>query len=184
MAHEAGNTFRVSDQGEQAHATAAARAQRELEAQHSRNAVFAQLATQKLMRSVLLEVAEAIGFNQPFPFDAPARLGKLEVPYNDLAFARTAAGFQNSRLSVLGAAQIMYTITRGGQVLPLHLTHPPSPRRSPPVPCGRPSASAPRSSSRACSRSPCAAAPPPRRFRTSVGAATSAASRSLARRGP
>lgn len=35
MAHEAGNTFRVSDQGEQAHATAAARAQRELEAQRS-----------------------------------------------------------------------------------------------------------------------------------------------------
>lgn len=99
---------------------------------HSRNAVFAQLATQKLMRTDLLEVAEAIGFNQPLPFDAPARLGKLEVPYNDLAFARTAAGFQNSHLSVLGAAQIMYTITRGGQVLPLHLTAPSEPAEEPP----------------------------------------------------
>jgi cell division protein FtsI/penicillin-binding protein 2 len=88
---------------------------------HSRNAVFAQLATQKLMRSDLLEVAEAIGFNRMLPFDAPARLGVLEVPYNDLAFARTAAGFENSRLSVLGAAQLMLTIARGGEVRSLRL---------------------------------------------------------------
>lgn len=91
---------------------------------HSRNAVFAQLATQKLMRTDLLEVAEAIGFNQPLPFDAPARLGSLDVPYNDLAFARTAAGFQNSRLSVLGAAQLMHTIARGGEVHPIRLAAP------------------------------------------------------------
>lgn len=91
---------------------------------HSRNAVFAQLATQKLMRTDLLEVAEAIGFNQALPFDAPARLGVLEVPYNDLAFARTAAGFENSRLSVLGAAQLLLTIAHGGEVRSLHLGAP------------------------------------------------------------
>lgn len=92
---------------------------------HSRNAVFAQLATQRLMRADLLEMAEAIGFNQALPFDAPAQLGALEVPYNDLAFARTAAGFQGSRLSVLGAAQLMLTIARQGEVWPLHLALPP-----------------------------------------------------------
>lgn len=92
---------------------------------HSRNAVFAQLATQRLLRTDLVDVAEAIGFNQPLPFDTPAQLGVLEVPYNDLAFARTAAGFQNSRLSVVGAAQLMLTIARRGDVRPIHLAHPP-----------------------------------------------------------
>lgn len=92
---------------------------------HSRNAVFAQLATQRLLRTDLVEVAEAIGFNQPLPFDTPAQLGVLEVPYNDLAFARTAAGFQNSRISVVGAAQLMLTIARRGDVWPIHLAHAP-----------------------------------------------------------
>jgi len=52
--------------------------------------------------------------------DAPAQLGTLDVPYNDLEFARTAAGFQNSRLSVMGAAQIVLSIARGGELTPMH----------------------------------------------------------------
>ncbi len=87
----------------------------------SRNAVYAQLATQKLMRSDLVEIGEAFGFNHPLPFDATARLGSLEVPYNDLDFARAAAGFIGSRLSVLGAAQLALTVANAGRVRSISL---------------------------------------------------------------
>lgn len=86
----------------------------------SRNAVFAQLATQRLMRSDLNDVAQALGFGQQVALDVPARLGVLDVPYNDLEFARTAAGFQNSRLSAMGAGQIALTIASGGLNVPMH----------------------------------------------------------------
>ncbi len=86
----------------------------------SRNAVFAQLATQRLMRSDLQAVATSFGFGRQVQLDAPAQLGTLDIPYNDLEFARTAAGFQNSRLSVMGAAQIVLSIARGGELTPMH----------------------------------------------------------------
>lgn len=81
----------------------------------SRNAVFAQLATEHLLRTDLIEVAEQLGFNRPLSFDKPAMLGTLSVPYNDLEFARTAAGFGQSRLSVLGAARLAYLVANGGR---------------------------------------------------------------------
>ncbi len=88
----------------------------------SRNAVYAQLAVQKLMRTDLVEMADALGFNRHLPFDVDAELGSLEVPFGDLEFARTAVGFENSRLSVLGAAQLALTVAHGGEVRPLHLS--------------------------------------------------------------
>ncbi len=88
----------------------------------SRNAVYAQLATQRLMRTDLEEVARGLGFSSPLAIDVPARMGSLEVPYNDLAFARTAAGFENSRLSAMGAAKLALTIARGGESIPLHFS--------------------------------------------------------------
>lgn len=81
----------------------------------SRNAVFAQLATEHLLHSDLLDVAERLGFNRPLAFDTPAVLGNLTVPYNDLEFARTAAGFRGSKLSVLGGAQLAYLVANGGR---------------------------------------------------------------------
>jgi cell division protein FtsI/penicillin-binding protein 2 len=81
----------------------------------SRNAVFAQLATQHLLHRDLVEVAEQLGFNAALSFDTPAQMGTLSVPYNDLEFARTAAGFRGSRLSVLGAAQLAYLVASGGR---------------------------------------------------------------------
>ncbi len=86
----------------------------------SRNAAYAQLATQRLMRSDLQEVAHQLGFSKPVAVDVEANFGTLEVPYNDLEFARTAAGFENSRLSALGAAQLTLTIARGGTYVPMH----------------------------------------------------------------
>jgi cell division protein FtsI/penicillin-binding protein 2 len=63
----------------------------------------------------------------------PASVGTLELPYNDLEFARAAAGFQGSALSPIGAAHISVAIARGGEPLRLKLSSsglandPPSP---------------------------------------------------------
>jgi peptidoglycan glycosyltransferase len=81
----------------------------------SRNAVFAQLATERLSRRDLVEVAAQLGFNQPLSFDPPADMGVLEVPESDLEFARTAAGFRGSHLSVLGAAHLALLVASGGR---------------------------------------------------------------------
>jgi peptidoglycan glycosyltransferase len=87
----------------------------------SRNAAYAQLATQKLLRSDLVKMAENLGFGAPLQMDAVGKLGALDVPYNDLEFARTAAGFENSRLSVFGGAQLALTIASGGLQMAMHL---------------------------------------------------------------
>lgn len=101
---------------------------------HSRNAAFAQLATRHLLRDDLLRMGERIGFNQSVPFDWPAPLGSLTVPYNDLEFARTASGFRGSTLSPLGAAYIAATIARGGVPLRLRLVSRASHFEAPPFP--------------------------------------------------
>lgn len=91
---------------------------------NSKNAVFAQLATRLLTRSDLLDTARRLGFNAELPLDEgrlQAQVGTLTVPYNDLAFARTAAGFQGSSLSPLGAAYLMTLIARGGKSVRLRL---------------------------------------------------------------
>jgi cell division protein FtsI/penicillin-binding protein 2 len=82
---------------------------------HSRNAVYAQVVTQHLTRSDLLETGERLGFNALLPFDAEARVGTLRLPYNDLEFAQAAAGFRSSSVSPLGATHISYAIALGGQ---------------------------------------------------------------------
>lgn len=90
----------------------------------SKNAVFAQLATRLLTRDDLLKTAEKLGFNAKLPIDdgeEQADLGKLALPYNDLEFARAAAGFQGSSLSPIGAAYLMALIARGGAPLKLRL---------------------------------------------------------------
>lgn len=99
---------------------------------HSKNAVFAQLATRLLTREDLLKTAERLGFNGKLPLDdgeEQAELGKLSVPYNDLEFARAAAGFQGSSLSPVGAAYLMTLIARGGEPVSLRL-HEPTPVES------------------------------------------------------
>jgi cell division protein FtsI/penicillin-binding protein 2 len=82
---------------------------------HSRNAAFAQLATRHLLRSDLEEIATRFGFNQPLPFVTPLPMGTLKLPYNDLEFARAAAGFRGSTLSPLGALSLAFTVAANGQ---------------------------------------------------------------------
>jgi cell division protein FtsI/penicillin-binding protein 2 len=94
---------------------------------HSKNAVFAQLATRLLTRDLLMSTAERLGFNSKLPIDdgeENAELGRLTLPYNDLEFARAAAGFQGSSLSPLGAAYLMTLIARGGAPVRLRLHEP------------------------------------------------------------
>jgi penicillin-binding protein A len=104
---------------------------------HSKNAVFAQLATRLLTRDALLRTAERLGFNAKLAIDdgeLSAELGKLSVPYNDLEFARAAAGFQGSSLSPVGAAYLMTLIARGGTPVSLRLHEPaPTPGELPEV---------------------------------------------------
>lgn len=91
---------------------------------HSRNAVYAQLATRRLARQDLIDIAERLGFNAEVPFDWPVPAGTLKVPYNDLDFARTAAGFQGSTLSPLGGAYLASIIAQGGVSRRFHLVRP------------------------------------------------------------
>ncbi len=81
---------------------------------YSRNAVYAQLAFEHLMRDQLITVAERLGFNHALPFPVAAQVGTLELPYNDLEFARAAAGFVGSRFTPLGALHVTYAIAKGG----------------------------------------------------------------------
>ncbi|MBX3126746.1 MAG: hypothetical protein KF718_08505 [Polyangiaceae bacterium] len=84
---------------------------------HSRNAAYAQLATRHLMRSDLVYMAERMGLNAKVPFDADLEAGRVTVPYNDLEFARTAAGFGDAVLSPLGALQLASIVALSGQRL-------------------------------------------------------------------
>lgn len=86
----------------------------------SRNAAYAQLATQMLLRADLEKTAHSLGFGAPLFLDAAGKMGDVALPYNDLAFARAAAGFENSKLSVFGGAQLALTIASGGLKRPMH----------------------------------------------------------------
>jgi penicillin-binding protein A len=89
---------------------------------YSKNAVFAQLATHRLLRSSLVDTAQALGFNGRVPFELEVPVGSLEVPYGDLDFARAAAGFQGSTLSPLGAAYLASVIAHGGEATRIRVT--------------------------------------------------------------
>jgi cell division protein FtsI/penicillin-binding protein 2 len=104
------------------------------------NAVFAQLVTERLMRKDLLEVAGSLGFNRALDFELPAEVGTVTAPYDDLGFARTSIGARGTRLSVLGAAHLVYTIANGGLEPRMTLRLP----RAPPDPRGVAPAPAPR----------------------------------------
>jgi penicillin-binding protein A len=91
---------------------------------HSKNAAYAQLATHRLLRADLIDVAERIGFNRTIPFDFPVLLGTLDVPYGDLDFARTAAGFRGTTLTPLGGAYLATVIATGGLLPRLRVVPP------------------------------------------------------------
>jgi peptidoglycan glycosyltransferase len=79
------------------------------------NAVFARLANEHLSAEQLEAMARRFGYGQPVPFDVPVQPSALNVPTDPLDFARTAAGFWNTTLSPLEAAEISAIVARGGE---------------------------------------------------------------------
>jgi cell division protein FtsI/penicillin-binding protein 2 len=87
----------------------------------SENAVFARMAHEHLDRASLENAAHALGYGAPLAFDVPVQPSKLEVPDDALGFARTAAGFWNTTLSPLHAAELSAIIARNGEAIRPHV---------------------------------------------------------------
>lgn len=79
------------------------------------NTVFARLAKEHLSVEQLETMAHRFGYGEPLPFDVAVQPSAAHVPSDSLEFARTAAGFWNTTLSPLMAAEISATIARGGE---------------------------------------------------------------------
>lgn len=85
---------------------------------HSNNAIVGKLAYQHLQPDALVTMARTLGLDAPPPgaIALPAPLAQLALPTtHDLAFANAAAGFSDSKLSVLGGALLAATFANGGQ---------------------------------------------------------------------
>lgn len=84
---------------------------------HSNNAILGKLAYQKLTPDSLDEMARKLGFVGALPGkELPGNAGSVDIPkVRDLAFAKTAAGFQNTELSVAGGAMLASTFATGGE---------------------------------------------------------------------
>jgi cell division protein FtsI/penicillin-binding protein 2 len=81
------------------------------------NTVFARLASTHLDPPQLEAMARRLGYGQPVPFDVPVQASALRVPTETLEFARTAAGFWNTTLSPMQAAELSAIVARGGEAV-------------------------------------------------------------------
>jgi peptidoglycan glycosyltransferase len=75
---------------------------------HSNNAILGKLAFQRLTPESLDQMARTLGFVGALPGkELPGNAGNVAIPpVRDLSFAKTAAGFANTELSVAGGAVI------------------------------------------------------------------------------
>ncbi|CAN5715740.1 hypothetical protein BH11MYX1_BH11MYX1_44220 [soil metagenome] len=89
---------------------------------HSNNAIVGKLAYQHLEPAQLAQVAHDIGLGGTLPSSLalPASFAELALPHEKTVdFARAAAGFAGSRLSVLGGALLAATFAdEGNQPMP------------------------------------------------------------------
>lgn len=81
------------------------------------NSVFAKLAVRHVGRDRLQRYADAFGFGQAPPFDAPTQTSASAVGSGELGLARTAAGFWNMHMSPLHAVTIASTIANRGRMM-------------------------------------------------------------------
>jgi penicillin-binding protein A len=79
------------------------------------NSIFARLAKNYLAPSQLEAMARRFGYGEPIPFDVPVQPSGLHIPSDPLEFARTAAGFWNTTLSPLEAAELSAIVARRGE---------------------------------------------------------------------
>jgi peptidoglycan glycosyltransferase len=82
----------------------------------SQNAIIAKLVTRNLTAEGLARVARGFGFDEQIPFDLPFEPSHLEIPSDELEFARAAAGFWHSTLSPLHGALVAAAIANRGQM--------------------------------------------------------------------
>ncbi len=81
----------------------------------SQNAIMGKLAARNLEPTALAGLAEQLGWNQPLPFALPVTPSLARIPTETgLAFARVAAGFWRTELSVLHGALLAETFANGG----------------------------------------------------------------------
>ncbi|AKT36620.1 uncharacterized protein CMC5_007400 [Chondromyces crocatus] len=85
------------------------------------NTVFARLAAKNLERSKLIDMAERLGWGKDIPFDTPVATSHLNIPEDELGFARTAAGFWNTTLSPFQGANLATTVANGGEMIRLRV---------------------------------------------------------------
>jgi len=84
----------------------------------SLNVIMGRLALRHLDPESLGSVAEAYGFGSSVPFDVPAEPSTFVLADDDdLAFARTAAGFWNTTLSPIQAVLIASVVAQRGSVV-------------------------------------------------------------------
>lgn len=83
----------------------------------SSNVVLGRLAYQNLSYQDLQQAAENFGFNKPIPFLWNVEPSGAEIPTSDLEFARSAAGFNHTKLSPLHAALLIASVANGGVMM-------------------------------------------------------------------
>lgn len=85
------------------------------------NTVFARLAKEHLTPGQLEAMARRFGYGDALSFDVPLQPGGLHIPAEPLEFARTAAGFWNTTLSPLQAAEISAIVAHEGEAVRPHV---------------------------------------------------------------
>jgi penicillin-binding protein A len=83
----------------------------------SLNVVFARLAQKHITPEELSATAGAFGYGAPIPFVVKNDAPQIEIPEDQLEFARTSAGFWHSSLSPLAAALMAQTVANAGVAL-------------------------------------------------------------------
>jgi cell division protein FtsI/penicillin-binding protein 2 len=83
----------------------------------SLNVVFARLAQKHITPEELAATAGALGYGAPVPFVVKNDAPQIEIPEDQLEFARTSAGFWHTSLSPLAAALMAQTVANAGVAL-------------------------------------------------------------------
>ncbi len=85
------------------------------------NSVFAKFALKSLTPAKLSETAKQLGWAQNYPFDVPIQESKLEIPTDNLEFARASAGFWHTTLSPFQGVNLASTIANKGEMIRLSI---------------------------------------------------------------
>jgi peptidoglycan glycosyltransferase len=83
----------------------------------SLNIVFARLAQKHLNQDSLKGVATRLGYGIDVPFDVPVAQSTIDMPEDQLEFARAAAGFWHTELSPFQGLNLAQTVANGGEMV-------------------------------------------------------------------